>query len=948
MSFGIPVRNGLSVSLVSSTFLSSGRRISPALNLNFLSGGPLDSRITFSRTSQATLTDSTGKLTYAPNNLLTYSEQFDNAAWTKFNASAAANTSVAPDGSMTADTITEGSTTTWHSVFTASPVTVVVGQNYTLSIYLKAGTRRYVQLALGALGAGQQGNFGVVVDTSVTPMQIVGTGNGTSGTYIASSIQNAGDGWYRISVTGNIGNTSGFFSVSGAAGDAYSTNPVNNGSGTFIIWGAQLEQVTYQTTPGTYNPTTVKNLLGYSQEFDNAAWTKSNAFVQTNLLVQSQAFDTAAWAASDTTATSNVSAAPDGTTTADRIAETATTAFHAIVQTLATVSATNHVLSIYLKKGSGATAPDWVQLTFGGASTSYANFNLSTGAVGVVSGLTASISNVGSGWYRCSVVVNIPSAGALSVQVCFTNNTDSATRRPSYAGAATSDVLLWGAQLVQGSTAGDYQRTDATAAAVQYVAPDGSLTADKLVENTATNQHAVFQTPTFTSGTPYTWSAHVKAAGRTIVQLRNYATAGVYFVEFDLVALTTTNRSGSGVATITSVGNDWYRISATATATASGSGYWQLNLCDAPAGASYTGDGTSGIYIWGAQLSDSASLDPYVYNPVAAPSNTAYYGPRYDYDAVTLAPKGLLIEEQRTNLLLRSEEFDNASWTKLVGATVSPNTTVAPNGTTTADTISLTATAISRVEQATTVTSGTTYTLSVWMRVASGTLSVRLQGIDTGTGSAFTVTTDWQRFSLVGVASSGTRYPAIATDGTAGDVFVWGAQLEAGSFATSYIPTVASQVTRTADVALMQGANFSNWYNLNTGTWVVGWSPYAVTGSVVAQISAATNNDRFQILNDNSSQVAITTGGVGQGGVDAGTVSAGTSNKLAFAYQTNDVPASLNGGAVVADTSVIIPVVDRLCIGATVAPAGFLNGHIRSIGYYPTRLSNLELQRLTQ
>jgi hypothetical protein len=176
-----------------------------------------------------------------------------------------------------------------------------------------------------------------------------------------------------------------------------------------------------------------------------------------NLLVRTEEFDVSPWAVDGTTVTSNFSTAPDGTATAERLLETTATAAHAFSQTVSTIAATQHVFSVYIKKGSGATAPDWVQLTFGGASTGYANFNLSTGVVGVVSSATAAISNVGSGWYRCSVIVSVASAGAVSVQIVFTNNTDSASRRPSYAGATTSDVSVWGAQLEVGSTASAYQ-----------------------------------------------------------------------------------------------------------------------------------------------------------------------------------------------------------------------------------------------------------------------------------------------------------------------------------------------------------------------------------------------------------------------------------------------------------------------------------------------------------
>jgi hypothetical protein len=158
---------------------------------------------------------------------------------------------------------------------------------------------------------------------------------------------------------------------------------------------------------------------------------------------------------------------------------------------------------------------------------------------------------------------------------------------------------------------------------------------------------------------------------------------------------------------------------------------------------------------------------------------------------------------------------------------------------------------------------------------------------------------------------------------------------------------VASTVTRSADVATINGSLFSQWYGQTEGSWVSSFSPYAVTGTVVAQISAATNNDRFQLLADSAGQIAVSAGGAGQGTIDAGTVAAGATNNLAYAYRTNDTAASLSGGAAVADTTVTLPVVDRLCLGATVTPAGFLNGHIRSVNFIPVRLADFQLQALT-
>jgi hypothetical protein len=385
------------------------------------------------------------------------------------------------------------------------------------------------------------------------------------------------------------------------------------------------------------------------------------------------------------------------------------------------------------------------------------------------------------------------------------------------------------------------------------------------------------------------------------------------------------------------------------------------------------------VYIYGAQLSDSASLDPYVPTPAAAPSSTAYYGPRFDYDPVTLQPKGLLVEEARTNLFRYSEDLTNVAWVK-TDTSVTTNSTTAPDGTATADTLTALTTGLFRYAyQSVTLTNGLTYTISayfkyktaqwVWLLGQTGAdafaLFDVLNGVVGVTSANVTSTitnagNGWFKATATFTVSSATAAEqvgfgvsdtnvAVNMPATAGlDTFVWGAQVEAGAFATSYIPTVASTVTRSADVATINGSLFSQWYGQTEGSVIASFLPSAVTATVVAQISAATNNDRFQFLNDNTNQIAITAGGVGQGGIDAGTINPSATNNLSFAYRTNDTAASLNGGAIGTDTTVTLPVVDRLCLGATVAPAGFLNGHIRSIDYIPTRIADFQLQALTE
>ena len=749
-------------------------------------------------------------------------------------------------------------------------------------------------------------------------------------------------------------------------------------------------------------PTTTPfaNLITFSRG-SNATVVGPNGLVQWaphNLLTFSEQFDNAAWTKTASTVTANTAVAPDGTTTADTLAETAATSGH-VVSGSATVTTATHVFSVYLKKGPGATAPNWVQLYTGGVSAQYANFNLGTGTVGsVAAGSTATITNVGNGWYRCTLSFTPSSSGSLTTAIAFTNNTDTTTRGPSYAGATTSDVFIWGAQAELGSAATTYNPTTVknllgfseafdnaawtkTGASIVTGAQanpiNGLFNAQKLMENTANAQHRVTNSVTLAAA-PHTLSAYLKAGERTWALMVN-GTIANGFAYFNL-STGVVGSVGAGVtaASIAAVGSGWYRCAITFTAPAGSNGF-EIRTASADGISIYTGDGNSGVYIYGAQLSDSASLDPYVPTPGAAPSSTAYYGPRFDYDPVTRAARGILIEEQRTNLCTRSEEFDNAAWTK-VTANVAANATTSPDGTVDAD--SLTATggnAQHYVNQSFSYTSGTAYTLSVFAKkntlngvqltFGSGAFStLPYANFDLNSGTSFTsnctaTLTDfgngWYRCTMTATATSTTsstgviglardtaesRLPTFDSDGNG--IFIYGAQLEAGAFATSYIPTIASTVTRNADVALITGQNFAQWYTQSEGAWAVEWA--AANGNfVIVQVSAATNSDRFLMLSSSADQVSVTTASVGQGVIDAGTINAGAANKLSYAYRTNDTAASLNGGAAAADITVALPTVDRLCLGATAVAAALLNGHIRSIRYIPVRAADFQLQALT-
>jgi hypothetical protein len=368
-----------------------------------------------------------------------------------------------------------------------------------------------------------------------------------------------------------------------------------------------------------------------------------------------------------------------------------------------------------------------------------------------------------------------------------------------------------------------------------------------------------------------------------------------------------------------------------------------------------------------------------------APANSARFDHRYNSTTGEVESLGLLIEESRTNLLLRSEDFSN--WTVTNGS-VQSNVITAPDGNVTADKlVENSSTGNKEVNRGSiTFTSGTSLTYSCFVKAAERSL-FRLAAttgfFDSGTQAYFDLTTGTVSLIVGGVTSASIIpypngwYRCIATmlptssgtgnvfitlisgvssnytgDGTSG-IYIWGAQLEAGAFPTSYIPTTTSTVTRTADNASITGSNFSDFYNPSEGTiYCSANNNPGVTTTTSRFFYAFERSDgtsadfiRKWIWNGATGLLlnSIYTSNSGPVAAEFNTTLETTNKRTAIAYKQNDFARSYNGSTPSTDNIGNLPVgIDRVRIGTN------LSGHIAQLTYYPQRLQNSQLITLTK
>lgn len=408
------------------------------------------------------------------------------------------------------------------------------------------------------------------------------------------------------------------------------------------------------------------------------------------------------------------------------------------------------------------------------------------------------------------------------------------------------------------------------------------------------------------------------------------------------------------------------------------------------------GDFANGNYWYnGRRYGDSASWLSAL-SATFSRSSTAYYtnsagllvsaasgALRFDYDPVTLAGKGILLEGARTNVLLRSQEFDSATWTKEF-LTVTADAIAAPDGTTTADTLTEDTTTNSRdVVQTTGVASATTVAISVYAKAGTrnyihlqfykdtnnrftqvfdlslGAVGETSLGGTSGTilsASIQALSNGWYRCVVVGSLTGASPYVVIGMAtaasgnsfvagqpsylGSSKTVYLWGAQAEVGAFASSYIPTTSGSVTRAADSLI--ATPISAWFNQNQGT-IFGRFQQLSSSSLAPYLQTDDAGSNYHAIYMSSGTVKGET--VAASSLSLGTP-AGARFKAAYAYNVNDFAGVMNGGTVQTDVSGALPPTQTRAIFGNDGTGTYF-GWLEQLAYWASRVSNGEQQRLT-
>ena len=418
------------------------------------------------------------------------------------------------------------------------------------------------------------------------------------------------------------------------------------------------------------------------------------------------------------------------------------------------------------------------------------------------------------------------------------------------------------------------------------------------------------------------------------------------------------------------VGNGWYRLSITFSANASSYRFYPIQ-------ADNDLTATSGnIYIQDSQTEVGLVATDYI----ETTTTTAQAGiledmPRLNYGTCP----SLLLEPQRTNLVTQSEYFGGSYWTKT--ATTTEMGFLSPEGNLNAyKLLEDNTNSIHRIYQTSTITASPSATFSVYVKY-NGRRFVLIRIADAAVGQWYDIENgvlggsylgapdnstiepvgnDWYRITASNSISNQARLELWVSDtqsvsayqgDTSKGVYLYGGQIEVGSYPTSYIPTYGASVTRGTDSCSKTG--ISSLIGQTEGTLFADFEIDADNTNGYNRVLAVgdgTSNNRIFIFAQNTEvfRFYVANGGAAQVDIVSTTSILGGRHKVAFGYKANDFIAYVDGVQVGTDTNGTVPTCSNLYIGTSETGSNQpLEGGLNQAILFPTRLSNDELAALT-
>ena len=502
-------------------------------------------------------------------------------------------------------------------------------------------------------------------------------------------------------------------------------------------------------------------------------------------------------------------------------------------------------------------------------------------------------------------------------------------------------------------------------------APDGTLTADKIILDSGSQENPVVFQVLDSNTSTRTLSFYAKASEYNIAFARVGGASSAPIVLFSLTGSGSILHNQNALSySIEALANGWYRCSMTyahGAAFAPNIGVCSSTYSVSSLSVTSTGNGTSGIFIWGAQLVEGSTAKDY------QKTETRLNIPRLDYSNGTCP--SLLVEPQRTNLALYSSSFDNAAWTKFGSTSATANTAISPSGIQDADTI--TTSGLEVIRQSVSLTANSVNTYSVYVKkisydyfgfqtLISGSGSKSVFNLSNGTiqsqGSGHTASIEdagngWYRCIVTfNCGSSSSNIFDFTTDtsiSTLQSFYAWGAQAEAGNYSTSYIPTTSASVTRNADVISKTG--ISSLIGQTEGVVFLDYyasaqNQDALTYAFLFLGGNSTNNIQLFNIGTALYWYVRNTAGVIIDQTANQTLVAGTRYKIALAYKSGEYALYINGVQKRTSTnSSAPPAMSQFNLNAedVGASAAKVKNEFNAVAFWPTRLTNDQLTALT-